>query len=229
MPRVLLIDDDTALLRGLDIGLEALGHVVFTATTGGDGLTKAALDLPDVVVVDLGLPDLDGIELCRQLREWSSVPIVVLSADGREDRKVTAFERGADDYVTKPFGIRELDARIRVAQRHGNGGANSEEPTTLSLGELTFDLVHQEVRRDGQLLDLTRTELAFLTYLARHAGKTCTHQLLLSHVWGLRSTEAAGYLHVYAYRLRKKLNDENGTVLVTVPRLGYRLVLPEPS
>ena len=126
MPRVLLVDDDVALTRGLAIGLEALGHIVLTATTANDGLTQAELERPEVVVIDLGLPDLDGIELCRRVRERSSVPIVVLSADGREDRKVTAFECGADDYVTKPFGLREFDARLRVAQRHRSGSALSE-------------------------------------------------------------------------------------------------------
>ncbi len=223
MPRVLLIDDDAALVRGLHIGLEALGHAVSVAATGRDGLSRAAVDSPDVVVVDLGLPDIDGIELCRQLREWSSVPIVVLSADGREDRKVEAFEYGADDYVTKPFGIREFDARLRVAQRHAGTSAETGEAAVFTAGDLVVDLVHHEVRLRGEAIDLTSTELAFLAYLVKNAGKLCSHQLILSHVWGLRSTDAAGYLHVYAYRLRKKLHDDQGTLIVTVPRVGYKL------
>jgi two-component system KDP operon response regulator KdpE len=223
MARILVIDDDVALLRGVRVGLEALGHCVLTSTNGTRGLSEAAISTPDVVVLDLGLPDLDGIEVCRRLRSWSNVPVVVLSADGTEDRKVVALDSGADDYMTKPFGMRELDARLRVAQRHRDGLASADEPSTLTVGSLEFNFVHPEVRRSGRRLDLTTTEFAFLSYLARHAGKLCTHQMILAHVWGPRYVNEAGYLHAYAYRLRRKLGDEEGSLLVTAPGVGYKL------
>lgn len=222
MARILVIDDDVALLRGARVGFEALGHVVLTSATGMQGLADAAVKSPDVIVLDLGLPDIDGVEVCRRLRQWSSVPIVVLSADGSEDRKVAALDSGADDYMTKPFGMRELDARLRVAQRH-HELKSDEEPTKIAVGPLEFDLVRNEARMDGRSLSLTATEFSFLSFLARNAGKICTHRMILGHVWGPRYSNEAGYLHAYAYRLRRKLGDEESRLLVTVPGIGYRL------
>ena len=206
----------------LCVGFEALGHVVLTSATGMQGLADAAVKSPDVIVLDLGLPDIDGVEVCRRLRQWSSVPIVVLSADGSEDRKVAALDNGADDYMTKPFGMRELDARVRVAQRH-HEPKSGEAPTKLAVGPLEFDLIRNEARMDGRPLSLTSTEFSFLSYLACNVGKICTHRMILEHVWGPRYSNEARYLHAYAYRLRRKLGDEESRILVTVPGIGYRL------
>lgn len=205
------------------MGLEALGHIVLSAATAADGLAATALQAPDAVLLDLGLPDLDGVEVCRRLRAWSSVPVVVLSADGTEERKVAAFDAGADDYMTKPFGMRELDARIRVAERHRQAAAAGEEPARIAVGPLDIDMVHHEVRNDGELVDLTATEFAFLSFLARHAGKMCTHRMILEHVWGDRYANEVGYLRAYAYRLRRKLGDQANRLLVTDPGVGYKL------
>ena len=186
MAKVLIIGDDLALLQAACVDLEARGHVVRTASTGTEGLSVAALKASDVVLLELGLPDLDGLEVCRRLRIWSSIPIIVLSADASEDLKVSAFDAGADDYVTKPFGMRELDARLRVAERHRQLVPDNEQ-TNLIISPLEVDMVHHEVRKGGKLLDLTATEFAFLSYLARHAGQMCTHRMILEHVWGTRS------------------------------------------
>jgi two-component system KDP operon response regulator KdpE len=144
LPQILIIDDDPGLLNVCRVGLEALGYLVRTAETGNEGLTEAAIRAPDVIVLDLGLPDLDGLEVCRRIRTWSDVPIVVLSADSSEDRKVDALDGGADDYMTKPFGMRELDARLRVAVRHRSAADDAEHPAELDVGSLHLDLVHYE-------------------------------------------------------------------------------------
>ncbi|MGE5133846.1 MAG: response regulator transcription factor [Gemmatimonadota bacterium] len=225
MPRILIIDDDPDLLRVCTVGLEALGHEVSTAGTGGDGLAEAAIRAPEVIVLDLGLPDLDGLEVCQRIRSWSEVPIVVLSADSSEDRKVEALDGGADDYMTKPFGMRELSARIRVALRHR--AAPDGQPSELDAGALHFDFTHLEASLGGRPLDLTPKEFGFLAYLARHAGKVCTRRMILEHVWGPGYDRELHYLKVYAYRLRRKLDDESGRILQSDPSVGYRLVPPE--
>jgi two-component system KDP operon response regulator KdpE len=222
--RVLAVDDDAALLRVLRIGLVALGHEVLTASTGNQGISQAAVGAPDVIVLDLGLPDMDGLEVCRRIRQWSAVPIIVLSADGTEDRKIAALDGGADDYMTKPFGMGELEARLRVALRHRPGESEPDEPTTVAVGPLTLDLVHHEGHIDGRALDLTSREFAFLAYLARHAGKVCTHRMILEHVWGPHYGTENHYLRVYAYRLRRKLDDPEGRFLRTLPGVGYELI-----
>jgi two-component system KDP operon response regulator KdpE len=224
MARVLAVDDDTALLRVLRIGLVALGHEVLTASTGARGISEAAVGGPDVIVLDLGLPDMDGLEVCRRIRQWSAVPIIVLSADGTEDRKIAALDGGADDYMTKPFGMGELEARLRVALRHRSPENGAAEPTTLTVGPLSLDLIHHEGRMNGAVLDLTAREFAFLAYLARYAGKVCTHRMILEHVWGPRYGTENHYLRVYAYRLRRKLGDPEGRFLRTLPGVGYELV-----
>jgi two-component system KDP operon response regulator KdpE len=227
LPQVLIIDDDPGLLNACSVGLEALGHLVRTAETGTDGLTAAAIRAPDVIVLDLGLPDLDGLDVCRRIRAWSDVPIVVLSADGSEDRKVDALDQGADDYMTKPFGMRELDARLRVALRHHRAADNGERPTELTVGTLRLDLVHYEASFDGRPLDLTPKEFDFLAYLARHVGKVCTRRMILENVWGPGYEKELHYLKVYAYRIRRKLADESGRFLQSDPSVGYRLVPPD--
>ena len=224
MVRVLAVDDDQALLRVLRIGLGALGYDVLVATTGEQGVAQAATGSPDVIVLDLGLPDLDGMEVCRRVRQWSEVPVIVLSADGTEDRKIAALDGGADDYMTKPFGMGELDARLRVALRHRPANHDDEAATQLAVGPLALDLVHHEARVDGRLVELTSREFSLLAYLAHHAGKICTHRMILEHVWGPHHGSETQYLRVYAYRLRRKLGDEHGAFLRTHPGVGYQLV-----
>ncbi|GAA4555290.1 response regulator transcription factor [Planotetraspora kaengkrachanensis] len=224
MPAVLIIDDDIALLNACRVGLQALGHEVSTAETGGEGLSSVALGRPDVIVLDLGLPDLDGMDVCTRVRGWTDTPIVILSADGAEDRKVEALDGGADDYMTKPFGMRELDARLRVALRHHhNAGAGNDQGSELRVGALVLDLQHCEATLHGAPLDLTPKEFEFLAYLARHVGKVCTRRLIMEHVWGPAYAHETHYLKVYAYRIRKKLGDEQGRFLQTDPSVGYRL------
>lgn len=225
MSNILIIDDDPDLLSVCSVGLEALGHHVTTADTGLEGLGDVAVRSPEVVVLDLGLPDLDGLEVCRRIRAWSDVPIVVLSADGSEDRKVEALDEGADDYMTKPFSMRELDARVRVALRHR--AAAGDAVTEIDAGRLHLDLVHREGILDWVSLDLTPKEFDFLAFLARNTGRVCTRRMILENVWGPAYVKDLHYLKVYAYRLRRKLGDENGTILQSDPSVGYRLVPPE--
>ncbi len=222
MSRVLVIDDDRALLRALRIALTAHGHDVIAAATGEEGLAKIALDEPDIVLLDLGLPDLDGLEVCHRIRQWSSVPVIVLSAIGLESRKVSALDGGANDYVTKPFGMPELEARIRTAIRDSR---TDKEPNAdrLAVGGLELDLVHHQATCNGETLELTAKEFDLLAYLARHAGKVCTHQMILGSVWGGTYGGEAEYLRVYVYRLRRKLGDEGSRLLRTSPGIGYCL------
>ena len=227
MPRVLIVDDDPDLLNVCRVGLTALGHEVQTAETGGDGLAAAAIGRPDVIVLDLGLPDLDGMEVCKRVRAWSDVPIIVLSADSTEDRKVEALEGGADDYVTKPFGMRELGARLRVALRHHAGANGAAEPAELSVGPLHLDLVHYQATFADREVQLTAREFEFLAFLAKNAGKICTRRMILENVWGPGYGREVNYLKVYAYRIRRKLGDEDGTFLQSDPSLGYRLAVRE--
>jgi two-component system, OmpR family, KDP operon response regulator KdpE len=196
------------------------------AGTGHDGFAEAAIRAPDVIVLDLGLPDMDGMEVCKRVRTWSDVPIVVLSADGSEDRKVDALDGGADDYMTKPFGMRELNARLRVALRHHT--VAGEDQAELEVGPLHLDLVHYEATLDGRVLDLTTREFDFLAFLARHAGKVCTRRMILESVWGPQYAREMNYLKVYAYRIRRKLGDEGGQILQSDPSVGYRLMPPGP-
>ncbi|MGO8876164.1 MAG: response regulator transcription factor [Acidimicrobiales bacterium] len=221
MPNILIIDDDPDLLGVCTVGLQALGHTVLTADTGREGLSDVAIRVPEVVVLDLGLPDVDGLEVCKQIRSWSDVPIVVLSADGSEDRKVEALDDGADDYMTKPFSMRELDARLRVALRHR--GTVDGSVTELDAGRLHLDLVHREASFDGAAIDLTPKEFDFLTFLARNAGRVCTRRMILENVWGPAYVRELHYLKVYAYRIRRKLGDESGRFLQSDPSVGYRL------
>ena len=227
MPRVLIIDDDRDLLNVCRVGLAALGHIVRTAQDGNGGLAEAAVSAPEVIVLDLGLPDLDGMDVCKRIRGWGDVPIVVLSADGSEDRKVDALNGGADDYMTKPFGMRELDARLRVALRHHQAARQDEQLSELEAGKLHLDLVHREARFDGQPVDLTPREFDLLAYLARNVGKICTRRMILENVWGPGYAGELHYLKVYAYRIRRKLGDQTGTFLQSDPSVGYRLVPPE--
>lgn len=220
MATLLLIDDEPAILRALGIGLRARGYDVHTARTGAEGLAEAARSHPEVVVLDLRLPDMDGIEVCRQLRSWTDVPVLVLSAHGEEDRKVAALDAGADDFITKPFGMAELQARIRVALRHQRDQGGGAE---LVVGPLAMDLAAHTVSMHGQRLTLTATEYEMLAFLARNAGRVVTQELLLAHVWAGRYGADAHYLRVYANRLRSKLRLAQGELLITHPGIGYEL------
>lgn len=221
--RVLVIDDDPSLLRALRLGLQAGGHDVLTAANGQQGISKTAAASPDIVVLDLGLPDIDGQTVCRRIRQWSEVPIIILSASGNEEGKVAALDGGADDYVTKPFGMAELEARIRTALRHRKADSGEPEPATLTVGPLEMDLVHHEVHLDGSPVELTTKEFEVLSFLARHAGRTCTRQMILGAVWGTGYGAEAQYLHAYVHRLRQKLDDSSGTLIRTMPGVGYSL------
>jgi len=208
MTKVLVVDDEPALLRAVGAALKARDYEVVTATTGQGAIDAVALEAPDLVVLDLGLPDLDGIEVCRRVREWSDVPIVVLSAEGSEQRKVDALDEGADDYVTKPFSMAELLARVRVALRHPRGEAPPDDGAVLEVGDLRVDLAHHEV-----------------TVAGRRPGRVLTHRAILQEVWGPEYGSETQYLRVYASQLRKKLDDDPARPrLVTEPGVGYRLV-----
>ena len=226
-PVVLVVVDEPAILRAVGAGLRARGYRVLTAEDGRTAIDSVAVESPDVVVLDLGLPDLDGIEVCREIRQWSSVPVIVLSAEGADDRKVTALDEGADDYVTKPFSMPELLARVRVALRHHA----EEEPdpladaAVLEVGDVRIDIPHHRATAGGRPLDLTPKEFAFLTLLARHPGRVITHRTILQEVWGPEYGTETQYLRVYASQLRKKLEDDPARPrLVTEPGVGYRLV-----
>jgi two-component system, OmpR family, KDP operon response regulator KdpE len=223
--KVLVVDDDPSLLKALRIGLTARGDDVLIAHSGADAINQVALAGPDLVILDLGLPDIDGLEVCRRVREFSHVPIVVLSAYGDERRKVEALDSGADDFVTKPFGMAELEARLRVALRHAAARSDgAERPTTIDVGDLEVDLVHHMATMSGSALPLTAKEFELLAYLARHAGKVCTHHMILKDVWGPGYGAESNYVRVYTHRLRKKMSDEEGLLLKTVPGVGYQLV-----
>lgn len=229
MARILIVDDDIALLNACSVGLKALGHSVRTAETGEQALSDVAVNPPSVLVLDLGLPDLDGLDVCTRIRRWTHTPIIILSADGSEDRKVDALNNGADDYMTKPFGMRELDARLRVALRHYAAETATGEETQLQVGPLTLDLPHYQATLNGEPVDLTPKEFDFLAFLARHSGKTCTRQMILENVWGPAYAHEHHYLKVYAYRIRRKLHDENGHLLRNDPAVGYSLTTPNGS
>jgi two-component system KDP operon response regulator KdpE len=224
--KVLVIDDDPSLLRAIRLGLRAGGHEVVCAANGEQGLTQTALAGPDVVVLDLGLPDLDGLTVCRRIRQWSDVPIIILSAAGTESRKVAALDGGADDYVTKPFGMAELEARIRTALRHRRPTDDDDQTGLVTVGPLTLDPVHHEARVDGATVELTGKEFDVLVFLARNVGRTCTHQMILSAVWGTGYGTEAQYLHAYVHRLRQKLGPEVAATIRTTPGIGYRLEEP---
>lgn len=227
-PHILVIDDEPQILRAMRTILTARQFRVSTASRGEEGLTLAAAGSPDLVILDLSLPDMDGLEVCHRLREWSQVPIVVLSVRDSERDKVAALDHGADDYLTKPFGIEELLARIRVALRHSVQAGGSKQ-AVVKTGPITIDLVKHIVTRDGNEVKLTATEYNLLSYLARHAGRVLTHQMILSNVWSNADADRVEYLRVFMRQLRKKLEDDPNRpqVLITEPGVGYRFLVDE--
>ena len=224
-PIVVLIEDEPQIRRFLRATLHGQGYRLFEAATGADGLVEVGSRQPDVVIVDLGLPDMDGVEVIRRLREWTAVPIIVLSARGQERDKVTALDAGADDYVSKPFGASELVARIRVALRHAAGASHEADEAAFKVGELQVDRLRRHVSLGGTEVRLTPTEYKLLTTLIRHAGKVVTHQQLLREVWGPAHTDQAHYVRIYMAHLRHKLEAEPARprYLLTEPGVGYRL------
>jgi len=224
-PRVLVVDDEPQILRALQTNLRGAGYDVRTAATVAEALAAAATYPPDAVILDLVLPDGSGTEVCRELRGWSSMPILVLSAVGEEVEKVAALDAGADDYVTKPFGMEELLARLRAALRRSAAGG---EPV-LEVGELVLDLEKHAVFRNGYPLSLTPIEYALLALLIRNEGKLLTHRAILRDVWGPGYGDESHYLHVYVSQLRRKIEPDptRPRYLLTEPGAGYRLVSPE--
>ena len=220
---VLVIDDEPQIRRFLDISLRAQGHVVLLAEDGRNGLETLAIQGADVVILDLGLPDMDGHDVLRALREWSTVPVLVLSVRADETGKVRAFDAGANDYVTKPFGVPELMARVRALLRDAAIAAAPDLPV-FDDGRLRIDLAHREVLLDGQPLALTRKEYALLSVLARHAGRVVTQPQLLRELWGPSHIEDTHYLRILLGKLRQKLGDDaiSPRWIVTEPGVGLR-------
>jgi len=223
---ILLVEDDPQIRRFLRAALPAHGFRLVEAESGAAGLTEAATRAPEVVLLDLGLPDIDGLEFIRRLREWSAMPVIVLSARGLERDKVAALDAGADDYLTKPFGVEELLARLRVALRHRVSAGSAGAPaSTYTVGDLTVDLAGHIVRLAGREVRLTPTEFRLLAVLVRHAGKVVTHRHLLVEIWGPGSAENTHYLRVQMHGLRHKLEETPARprYLITEPGVGYRL------
>jgi two-component system KDP operon response regulator KdpE len=225
---VLVVEDERTMARILSASLQARGYQVIVARTGQDGLDSSAAEDPAVIILDLGLPDIDGVEVCRRMRQWTRAPIIVVTADGAEDRKIMALDEGADDYVTKPFSMPELLARLRVAVRHRRAIGPIVDDDLLEVGDLVVDTADHQVTVGGQRVDLTPKEFDFLALLARHQGKVLTHRTILQVVWGPEATGRTEYLRTYANQLRKKLQDDPVSPrLVTEPGVGYRLVARE--
>ena len=224
-PLVLVIEDEPQIRRFLRATLSAHGYRLVEAATGQEGLMHAATHQPEIVILDLGLPDLDGLELTQQLREWSTVPIIVLSARGQESDKVAALDAGADDYLTKPFGVGELLARMRVALRHTARTAQEPGEAVFTVGDLRVDMARRQVFVTDQEVHLTPIEYKLLTTLVRYAGKVVTHHQLLREVWGPGASSETHYLRVYMGQLRHKLeaNPARPRYLVTESGVGYRL------
>jgi two-component system KDP operon response regulator KdpE len=225
-PIILVIDDEIQIQRALRKIFAENGYQVRVAASGEEGLAIAAAEQPDVIVLDLGLPDMDGTLVCEQLRAWTATPIVVLSARDDQRQKVSALDKGADDYLTKPFGIDELMARIRVALRHKARLRDDDADAIVESGDLQIDLARHTVNRAGELVSLTATEFKLLAYLARNADRVLTHRALLNEVWGNEYVDQIEYLRVYMRQLRAKLETDprDPQIIITEPGVGYRFV-----
>jgi two-component system KDP operon response regulator KdpE len=223
-PLVLVVDDELQIRRFLRISLESNGYRVYESETGQDALAKAAQFRPDVIILDMNLPDLEGVAVVQRLREWTSTPIIILSVRDADRDKVAALDAGADDYLTKPFSTVELLARLRVAQRHALPVADAP---IVTLGDVQMDLARRIVTRQGEPVKLTPTEYALLRLLVQHAGKVLTHRQILKAVWGPEYVDETHYLRVYFAQLRQKLEADPALpkLIVTEPGVGYRLVV----
>ena len=228
-PHILVIDDEAQILRALRTILTAKQFNVSVASRGEEGLAMAAAQPPDLVILDLSLPDMDGVEVCARLREWTQVPIIVLSVRESERDKVIALDKGADDYLTKPFGIEELLARIRVALRHSAQTLGSQKSQIIRASPVVIDLAMHTVQRDGEEIKLTATEFKLLAYLAANAGRVLTNQSILAHVWDPAEADRVEYLRVYVRQLRKKLENDpdHPQIIRNEPGIGYRFIAEE--
>lgn len=224
---VLVVEDEPQMRKFLRASLTSHDFRLLEASTAKEAIASCTTHAPEIILLDLGLPDLDGIELTRRLREWTRVPIIVISARGREEDKVQALDAGADDYLTKPFGVNELLARIRVALRHAEQSGSGADTPVLTFGALVIDLEHRQVRLDGREVHLTPIEYKLLTLLAHNAGKVLTHRQILKEVWGPAFMGQSHYVRVRMAELRKKieLDPARPKLLVTEPGVGYRLRL----
>lgn len=222
---ILLIEDDPHIRRFLRASLVTQGYDLLEAGTGREGLALAASRVPDVVLLDLGLPDMEGIEVIKQLRSWSGVPIIILSARGQERDKVANLDAGADDYLTKPFGVGELLARMRVALRRTAPAENGKPETSFSLGNIKVDFERRRVFRGQEEVHLTPIEYKLFSVLLKYRGKVVTHRQLLKEVWGPTAVEENSYLRIFILNLRRKLEDDptRPHYLLTEPGVGYRL------
>jgi two-component system KDP operon response regulator KdpE len=218
---ILVIDDEVQIRRLLEITLSSTGFKISEASTGKEGLVAAATQHPSLIILDLGLPDADGIEILKKIRGWYQKPIIVLSVKNSEDDIISALDNGANDFITKPFRTMELLARIRVALRHSPG---IEVDTILIFGSITIDLVNHIVRKNDEILKLTSTEFALLALLAKNSGRVLTHQAILKEIWGFGYIGQTQYLRVFIAQLRKKIEDDPGrpTLLITESGIGYR-------
>ena len=221
--QVLVVDDEAAILRFLKPALEANGYEMTSAGSVAEATKRIAAHSPDIVLLDLGLPDGDGKDVIRRAREWSDVPIIVLSARERETEKIEALDLGADDYVNKPFNVGELLARMRTALRHRM--QRKAEIPVLRVGDLEVDSVRHRATRAGAELKLTPKEFELLSFLARHAGRVVTHKQILTAVWGPAHTEDTQYLRVYVGQLRQKIEEhaDDPRIILTEPGIGYRI------
>lgn len=228
-PHILVIDDEPQILRAIRTILTEKGFRVSTANRGEEGLTLAATTAPDLIILDLGLPDMDGVEVCSRLREWTQTPIIILSVRDSERDKVAALDMGADDYLTKPFGIEELLARVRVALRHAGSHKKEEQSKVVKAGPVTIDLVWHIVKRGEEEVKLTGIEYKLLAYLASNHHRVLTHQSILSNVWGPEDADHTEYLRVYMRQLRKKLeaDPDHPQYILTEPGIGYRFIADE--
>jgi two-component system KDP operon response regulator KdpE len=225
--KILVVDDEPKIRMFIRANLEARGYEVSLAEDGAEAVEEAARILPDVIVLDVNMPRMDGIEACRKIREWSNTPIIILSVREGEKDKVRALDEGADDYVTKPFGIEELLARIRVALRHSR--VTEPDIPVFTVGDLEVDFSKQLVKLRGEAIKLTRTEYQLLAYLVSNCDKLLTHRDLLNNVWGPEYGEEIEYVRTFITQLRRKIEDDpsNPHFIITEPRVGYRFVSPE--
>lgn len=228
LARILVVDDESQIRRFLRVALEAHAYAVIEAATGLDAVQKAATEEPDLIVLDLGLPDMDGKDVIVKVRQWSQTPILVLSVRQAEAEKVEALDAGAQDYVVKPFGIKELLARVRTLLRDRSPSDDAVNHAIVEIGDLHIDVAAHEARKDGKPLKLTRKEFDVLWTLARHAGRIVTHQTLLHEVWGKAHEHDTQYLRVFVRQLRQKLGDDPASprYIMNEPGVGYRMLEP---
>lgn len=221
---ILVVDDEPSIVRFVRANLEARGYRVLTAMDGAEALRKIEMELPDLVILDIMMPKMDGFEVCRRLREWSQIPTIMLSARGDETDKVKCLDLGADDYLTKPFGTRELLARVRAMLRRTEATKTVSTQPLFTSGDLQISFAQRQVTVAGKEVKLTPTEYSLLREFVLNAGKTLTHSYLLDRVWGPEYRDEREYLHVFVHRLRTKLEPDatNPKYIMTVPGVGYR-------